>query len=76
MAQTSTQLSGQKTFKSAITVTEGCTFTSTSGTNKIAAASTSLSALSIRDLITITGTSNNNATFTIKFSKASEYPQS
>ena len=66
MAQTSTQLSGQKTFKSAITVTEGCTFTSTSGTNKIAAASTSLSALSIRDLITITGTSNNNATFTIK----------
>ena len=66
MAQTSTQLSGQKTFKSAITVTEGCTFTSTSGTNKITAASTSLSALSIRDLITITGTSNNNATFTIK----------
>ena len=66
MAQTSTQISGQKTFKSAITVTEGCTFTSTSGTNKIAAASTSLAALSVRDLITITGTTNNNATFTVK----------
>jgi hypothetical protein len=66
MAQTSTQLSGQKSFKSAITVTEGCTFTSTSGTNKIAAASTSLAALSVRDLITITGTTNNNATFTVK----------
>ena len=66
MAQTSTQISGQKTFKSAITVTEGCTFTSTSGTNKIAAASTSLAALSIRDLITITGTTSNNATFTVK----------
>jgi len=66
MAQSSTQISGQKTFKSAITVTEGCTFTSTSGTNKIAAASTSLAALSVRDLITITGTTSNNATFTVK----------
>ena len=66
MSQSSTQISGQKTFKSAITVTEGCTFTSTSGTNKIAAASTSLAALSVRDLITITGTSNNNSTFTVK----------
>ena len=66
MSQSSTQISGQKTFKSAITVTEGCTFTSTSGTNKIAAASTSLAALSVRDLITITGTTNNNATFTVK----------
>jgi|TARA_A100001388_G_scaffold102684_1_gene74873 hypothetical protein len=66
MAQTSLTISGQKTFKSAITVTEGCTFTSTSGTNKIAAASTSLAALSVRDLITITGTTSNNATFTVK----------
>ena len=66
MAQSSTQISGQKTFKSAITVTEGCTCTSTSGTNKIAAASTSLAALSVRDLITITGTTSNNATFTVK----------
>ena len=66
MAQSSTQISGQKTFKSAITVTEGCTFTSTSGTNKIAVASTTLVALSVRDLITISGTTSNNATFTIK----------
>tara|TARA_B100002019_G_scaffold136060_1_gene117258 strand:- start:192 stop:773 length:582 start_codon:yes stop_codon:yes gene_type:complete len=66
MAQSSTTISGQKTFKSAITVSEGCTFTATGGTNKISAASTSLSSLSVRDLITITGTTSNNSTFTIK----------
>ena len=63
MAQTSTTLSGQKTFKAAITVTEGCTFTASS--KKISAASTSLSSLSVRDLITITGTTSNNSTFTV-----------
>ena len=63
MAQTSTTLSGQKTFKAAVTVTEGCTFTASS--KKISAASTSLSSLSVRDLITITGTTSNNSTFTI-----------
>ena len=66
MAQSSTTISGQKTFKSAITVSEGCTFTATGGTNKISAASTSLSSLSVRDIITITGTTSNNSTFTIK----------
>tara|TARA_E500000178_G_scaffold354857_1_gene425403 strand:+ start:11406 stop:11987 length:582 start_codon:yes stop_codon:yes gene_type:complete len=66
MAQTSLTISGQKSFKSAITVSEGCTFTASGGTNKISAASTDLSNLSVRDLVTITGTSNNNSTFTVK----------
>jgi len=66
MAQSSTTISGQKIFKSAIPVTEGCTFTSIGGTNKIAAASTSLADLSVRDLVTVTGTTYNNSTFTVK----------
>ena len=66
MAQSSSTISGQKTFKSAVNVTEGCTFTATAGVNKIAAASTSLANLEVRNLVTITGTSNNNSTFTIK----------
>ena len=66
MAQSSQTISGQKTFKSAITVSEGATFTATGGVYKITAASTSLANLAVRDLITITGTTNNNATFTVK----------
>jgi hypothetical protein len=66
MAQSSQTISGQKTFKSAITVSEGATFTATGGVYKITAASTSLSNLAVRDLITVTGTTNNNATFTVK----------
>ena len=56
MAQSSQTISGQKTFKSAITVSEGATFTATGGVYKITAASTSLANLAVRDLITITGT--------------------
>ena len=66
MAQSSQTISGQKTFKSAITVSEGATFTATGGVYKITAASTNLANLAVRDLITITGTTNNNATFTVK----------
>jgi hypothetical protein len=66
MAQSSQTISGQKTFKSAITISEGATFTATGGVYKITAASTSLANLAVRDLITITGTTNNNATFTVK----------
>jgi hypothetical protein len=66
MAQSSQTISGQKTFKSAITVSEGVTFTATGGVYKITAASTNLANLAVRDLITITGTTNNNATFTVK----------
>ena len=66
MAQSSQTISGQKTFKSAITISEGATFTATGGVYKITAASTSLANLAVRDLITVTGTTNNNATFTVK----------
>ena len=66
MAQSSTTISGQKTYKSPLIVPTGCTFTSTGGTNKISAASTDLSNFGVRDLITITGTTNNNSTFTVK----------
>ena len=66
MAQASTTLSGEKAFKSAITVSEGATFLISSGDNKITTTSTSLSNLAARDLITITGTTNNNLTFTVK----------
>jgi hypothetical protein len=64
MAQSSQTISGQKTFKSAITVSEGCSFRASD--NRISAASTSLANLAVRDLITITGTTNNNGTFTVK----------
>jgi hypothetical protein len=64
MAQSSQTISGQKTFKSAITVSEGCSFRTSD--NRISAASTSLANLSVRDLITITGTTYNNSTFTVK----------
>ena len=64
MAQSSQTISGQKTFKSAITVSEGCSFRASD--NRISAASTSLANLAVRDLITITGTTYNNATFTVK----------
>ena len=64
MAQSSQTISGQKTFKSAITVSEGCSFRVSD--NRISTSSTSLADLAVRDLITITGTTNNNATFTVK----------
>ncbi len=63
MAQASSTISGQKTFKDAITVSEGATFTAS--TKKITTTSTSLADLSVRDLVTITGTTNNNSTFTV-----------
>ena len=66
MAQASTTLSGEKAFKSAITVSEVAPFLISSGDNKITTTSTSLSNLAARDLITITGTTNNNSTFTVK----------
>jgi len=63
MAHTSTTISPQKTFVSAITVTEGCRFTAAD--KRISATTTNLSTLSVRDLITISGTSNNNGNFTV-----------
>lgn len=66
MAQSSTTISGQRSHKADITVTEGASFVSVSGTNTISTTTTNLGNLAQYDLITITGTSNNNGTFTVK----------
>ena len=66
MAQSSTTISGQRSHKADITVTEGASFVSASGTNTISTTATSLGNLAQYDLITITGTTNNNSTFTVK----------
>jgi len=66
MAQTSTTLLASKSHTADITISEGCSFTTASGIYKISAASTSMGALNPYDLITITGTSLNNSTFTVK----------
>ncbi len=41
-------------------------FTATGTEYKISSTSTSLAGFNVRDLITVTGTSNNNSTFTVK----------
>lgn len=66
MAQTSTTILGQKTHKADITVTEGASFTVTGSEYKITTTSTSLSNLAQFDLITVSGSTNNNKTFTVK----------
>ena len=66
MAQSSTTISGQRSHKADITVTEGAAFVSSGGTNTISTTATSLGNLAQYDLITITGTTNNNSTFTVK----------
>ena len=66
MAQTSTTLISQKTHKADITVEGGASFTVTGSEYKISTTTTSLTNLAQFDLITITGTTNNNSTFTIK----------
>ena len=68
MAQTSTTLSGAKDHVENITGTD-ISFTSTSGVYTISATSTVLTGsdkLEVRDLVTVTGTTNNNSTFTVK----------
>ena len=66
MAQTSTTLLSSKSHKADITVTEGATFTVTGSEYKISTTSTSLSNLAQFDVISVTGTTNNNSTFTVK----------
>ena len=66
MAQTSTTILSSKSHKADITVTEGATFTVTGTEYKISTTSTSLSNLAQFDLITISGTTNNTSTFTVK----------
>ena len=65
MAQTSTVLSGAKKHISDVTGTD-ISFTATGTEYKITSTSTTLSGFAVRDLITVTGTTNNNKTFTVK----------
>ena len=65
MAQTSTTLIASKSHKANITGTD-ISFLATGSEYKISTISTSLGNLAQYDLITVTGTSLNNSTFTIK----------
>jgi len=64
MAQTSTTLLASKSHKANITATEGASFTAS--TKTISTTSTSMSNLAQFDVVSITGTSNNNKSFTVK----------
>ena len=65
MAQTSTTLLASKSHIADVTGTD-ISFTATGTEYKITSTSTTLSGFSVRDLITVTGTTNNNSTFTVK----------
>ena len=65
MAQTSTTLLASKSHISNVTGTD-ISFTATGTEYKITSTSTSLAGFAVRDLITVTGTTNNNSTFTVK----------
>ena len=65
MAQTSTTLSGENSHIEDVTGTE-ISFNATGSTYKITSTSTSLDNFAVRDLITVSGTTNNNNTLTVK----------
>ena len=65
MAQTSTTLLASKSHIANVTGTD-ISFTATGTEYKITSTSTALNGFAVRDLITVTGTSNNNSTFTVK----------
>jgi len=68
MAQTSTTLSGEVSHKNNITGTD-ISFSASGGTYTVSSTSTVLTGsgrLAARDLVTISGTANNNSTFTVK----------
>tara|TARA_Y100000748_G_scaffold299182_1_gene295621 strand:+ start:838 stop:1413 length:576 start_codon:yes stop_codon:yes gene_type:complete len=65
MAQTSTTLLASKSHIADVTGTD-ISFTATGTEYKISSTSTTLSGFAVRDLITVTGTTNNNSTFTVK----------
>ena len=65
MAQTSTTLLASKSHIANVTGTD-LSFTATGSEYKITSTSTALNGFAVRDLITVTGTSNNNSTFTVK----------
>jgi len=65
MTQTSTTILASKSHKADVTGTD-ISFTQTGVEYKISATSTTLNNFAVRDLITVTGTTNNNSTFTVK----------
>ena len=65
MAQTSTTILASQEHENDITATD-ISFTATGTEYKISAVSTSLGNIDPYDLITVTGTSLNNSTFTVK----------
>jgi hypothetical protein len=65
MAQTSTTLSGQKSHQNDLVATD-ISFVATGNEYKIKTTTTNLGRFSVRDLITVTGSSSNNSTFTVK----------
>jgi hypothetical protein len=65
MAQTSTSILSSKSHIADVTGTD-ISFNATGSTYKITSTSTSLNGFAVRDLITVSGTTNNNSTFTVK----------
>ena len=65
MAQTSTSLLASKSHIADVTGTD-ISFTATGTEYKITSTSTALNGFAVRDLITVSGTTNNNKTFTVK----------
>ena len=61
MAQTSTTLLSAKSHIADVTGTD-ISFVASGGVYKITSTTTSLSGFAVRDLITVTGTTNNNTT--------------
>ena len=65
MAQKSDTILASKSHLADVTGTD-ITFTATGNEYKISSTSTSLAGFNVRDLITVTGSSSNNSTFTVK----------
>jgi len=65
MAQTSTTLLASKSHIANVSGTD-ISFTATGSEYKITSTSTALNGFAVRDLITVTGTTNNKSTFTVK----------
>jgi hypothetical protein len=65
MAQTSTTLLASKSHIANVSGTD-ISFTATGSEYKITSTTTSLAGFAVRDLITVTGTTSNNSTFTVK----------
>tara|TARA_A200000159_G_C7166905_1_gene273726 strand:- start:119 stop:694 length:576 start_codon:yes stop_codon:yes gene_type:complete len=65
MAQTSTTLLASKSHIADVTGTD-ISFTATGTEYKITSTTTALNGFAVRDLITVSGTTNNNSTFTVK----------